>query len=95
MIELSEQDLLQRLFHEETLRLFESEPIHFSCSCSREKTLNMIKSLGKAEAEDILSEQGQISVTCEFCNNRYDFDPIDIEQFFSNDNEFPGSQSIH
>ncbi len=95
LIELSEQELLHRLFHEETLRLFESEPIHFSCSCSREKTLNMIKSLGKAEADDILNEQGQISVTCEFCNNRYDFDPIDIEQFFSNDNEFPGSQSVH
>ncbi len=95
LIELSEQDLLHRLFHEETLRLFESEPVHFSCSCSREKTLNMIKSLGKEEADDILSEQGQISVTCEFCNNRYDFDPIDIEQVFSNDNEFPGSRSIH
>ncbi len=95
LIELSEQDLLHRLFHEETLRLFESEPVHFSCSCSRDRTLNMIKSLGRAEADDILREQGTITVTCEFCNNRYDFDPIDIQQLFSDHEEFPGSQSIH
>ncbi len=75
-------DLLHRLFNEETLRLFDPSSIKFSCSCSRERTAGMLLSLGKAEADQILEDEGEISVNCEFCNSNYSFDQIDIEQIF-------------
>lgn len=75
-------ELLHRLFHEETLRLFEPHPIKFSCSCSRERTAGMLLSLGKAEIVEILQQEGEISVSCEFCSANYRFDPIDVEQVF-------------
>jgi molecular chaperone Hsp33 len=43
--------LIQRLFWEETIRVF--DPLHpqFHCSCTREKVGNMLKMLGREEVE--------------------------------------------
>jgi molecular chaperone Hsp33 len=88
-------DLLQRLFNEETLRLFDAHAIRFSCSCSRERTAGMLLSLGKAEADDIFEQEGEISVSCEFCSANYSFDKIDIEQVFSEGGTVPPSTTAH
>ena len=89
LLKLDASEVLHRLFHEETLRLFEREPLRFQCSCSRQRIADMIKSLGRDEAQDILREQGDITVHCEFCNARYDFDAVDVEQVFAAANPFP------
>lgn len=81
--QLSLDDLLYRLFHEETLRLFEASDIEFSCSCSRERTAGMLLTLGIDEVNDILDQEGEVAVSCEFCNANYRFDPVDITQVFS------------
>lgn len=74
--------LLHRLFHEEEVRLFESEPIAFRCGCSRQRIEATLRVLGPAEIGQILAEQGAISVTCEFCNREYRFDSVDARQLF-------------
>ena len=38
--------------------------------------------LGLHEVESILQDEGEIDVHCEFCNQRYVFDPIDAAQLF-------------
>jgi molecular chaperone Hsp33 len=82
LLKLSANDLLQRLFHEETLRRFEQEPLVFACSCSREKVGGMLQSLGKQEVDDILAERGEIEISCEFCGRQYRFDAVDAAQLF-------------
>ena len=88
-------DLLHRLYHQETLRLFEPSSIAFYCSCSRERTGNMLFSLGKNEVAEILEQEGEVSVTCEFCNARYGFDRIDVEQLFTNGETAALSTTTH
>lgn len=83
LLTLDARELLFRLFHEESLRLFDADPLHFRCSCSRQKIADMIASLGQDEAQDILQQEGAISVNCEFCNARHDFDAVDVEQVFA------------
>lgn len=95
LLKLDENEILHRLFHEESIRLFEAEPVRFQCSCSRDKTLNMIKSLGKSEVDDILAEKGKLNVSCEFCNARYEFDCIDIEQLFGSEVSSPANKTRH
>lgn len=75
--------LLRCLFHEEDVRLFEGEPLSFRCTCSRERTASVLRSLGQEEVRDILSEQGRVSVKCEFCGMDYEFDPVDAEGLFA------------
>lgn len=88
-------ELLHRLFNEETLRLFDSHTIKFSCSCSRERTATMLLSLGKAEASEILETEGEISVSCEFCSTNYSFDQIDVDQVFGEGGTVPPSATTH
>lgn len=81
--DLPAEDLLYRLFHEETPRLFEPKSIKFDCNCSRQKIETMLHSLGEEEVQSILNEQGNISVTCEFCNATYVVDPVDAVRLFT------------
>ncbi len=74
------EQLLYRLYHEESVRLFEPRPLAFGCSCSRERVAAMLRSLGREEVEATLDAQdGRIEVHCEFCAQRYQFDRVDAE----------------
>ena len=42
----------------------------------------MLQGLGRGEVDDILAEQGQVEVGCEFCGIRYRFDPVDAGELF-------------
>ena len=95
LLELDENEILNRLFHEESIRLFDAELVRFQCSCCRNKTSNMIKSLGKSEATDILAEQGKIQISCEFCNANYEFDSVDVKQLFESDINLPENNTTH
>lgn len=83
LLELSMEEMLYRLFNEERVLLQEPEPVYFRCSCSRQRISGVLEGLGREELESILAEQGQVSVTCEFCNRNYAFDSVDIESLLS------------
>jgi len=83
LLGLSAQDLLHRLYHEEDLRLFESEPVSFRCSCSNDRIESMLRGLGYDEVQDVLEEQGEVSISCEFCCQSYVYDAVDVERLFA------------
>lgn len=93
LLELPPTELLYRLFHEETVELHESAPVVFRCTCSRERTERVLLSLGEAELRSIVAEQGAIEVACQFCNQEYRFDPIDVEQLLRGG--AGGSERLH
>lgn len=82
LYDLHFDELLHRLYHQETVRLFEPTGLHFKCSCSQQRTLNALRTLGRKELETILAEQGAIEINCEFCHQHYSFNAEDIEQLF-------------
>jgi molecular chaperone Hsp33 len=81
-LELSHNDQLYRLFHEQELRLFEPQSLCFSCSCSRQRTESALISLGHDEVVDMSVTQGLIMITCEFCSQEYRFTSRDISELF-------------
>lgn len=83
LLQLDSTRLLHRLYHQETVRVFEPGVMSFRCSCSRERVVNMLRMLGPDEVHSILKERPQIEVHCEFCNRRYTFDAVDAEQLFA------------
>lgn len=80
---LADREILRRLFNEDDVRLFEPSPIYFRCRCSRERVSAMLQSLGQAEIQSVLSEQGRVEVHCDFCNRAYHFDAVDVAQLFA------------
>ena len=79
------ETLMQRLFWEETIRVFEPMHPQFHCSCTREKVGNMLKMLGREEVDSAVEELGHVGVNCDFCNQFYDFDKVDCAQLFVSD----------
>ena len=75
--------LLHRLFHEEECRLLAATELSFSCSCSRERVAETIGFLGEEDATSLAEEQGHVEVVCEFCNEHYRFDQVDVAQVFT------------
>lgn len=82
LLTLDNETLLHRLYHETELRLFEPRATRFQCRCSKEKMEQVMVSLGEEEALDIVKEQGQVEITCDFCNQNYAFDAIDVTLLF-------------
>lgn len=82
ILHLTNQEILARLFHEEDIQLFDSEPVHFYCRCDRDRMERAILTMGQEEARQLVAEKKIITVTCEFCNRHLDFDVVDIENIF-------------
>jgi len=75
--------ILHRLFWEETVRVFEPEAPRFACTCSRERVRNMLRGLGREESESLIAERGEVEVGCEFCGLQYRFDAVDVGEMFT------------
>jgi len=92
LLELDNETLLYRLFHEEQCRLYEPDLVQFNCTCSRERSAASLKMMEKAELLDVIEEQGEVAVNCQFCNAQYRFDQTDIEALFAENGASGGSQ---
>jgi len=95
LLDLSAREIIHRLFHEEDIRLFDSTPVHFGCTCSRERVANTLRMLGYDEVHSLLDEIGYIEADCEFCNQHYVFDVVDAVQVFASDGTGPASYTRH
>ena len=70
---LAPDRLLYSLFHEERVRAFSALPLETYCSCSRERVEELLLRFSKEDLEEMVVD-GEVWVTCEFCNSRYRFD---------------------
>jgi molecular chaperone Hsp33 len=82
LLELEFNDLLYRLYNQEPIRVFAATALRFRCSCSQERTLNALTTLGEAECLEIIQEQGSIETHCEFCHQHYQFNRDDVTTLF-------------
>jgi len=95
LLALPVREIVHRLYHEEDIRLFSRMPVSFRCSCSRARVEAVLRMLGRDEIHSILDEQGSVSVDCEFCGSRYEFDRIDAEQLFTALHSVPATPTRH
>lgn len=92
LLSLDVETILRRLFWQEPLQRFSPHRVpRFACACSRERVSQMIRSLGEDEAQDIVAEQGAITVDCDFCGVRYVFDRVQALQIFTQPQDAPPS----
>ncbi|WP_153111284.1 Hsp33 family molecular chaperone HslO [Propionivibrio limicola] len=89
LLELSAENLLTRLFHEETIRLFDVQPVTNDCPPDGERIKSMLLSLGREEVYESLKEHGAIVIRDELSNNEYRFEKAVIDELFSHTPETP------
>lgn len=82
LLDLPAEDLLARLFHEETIRLFDARPVTHDYPHDWEKVRNMLRTLGREEVYETLSENGVIVIRDDLANHEYRFDKAAIDELF-------------
>src|SRR3990167_7900861 len=82
LLTLDNQTILHRLYHETELQLYPARHISFRCQCNIDKMKQVLTVLGKKDLQQLLKEKNEVSINCDFCNQRYLFNPIDVERMF-------------
>lgn len=78
---LTAEELLFRLYHEETVEVYEPQQVNFKCGCSRERSGSALLLVSEDELQEMLAEkQGVIDMQCECCGTQYFFDEKAINE---------------
>jgi len=80
LLHLSHEDLLHRLFHEDTVRVFDPAPMVFSCTCSDERSRTALSLLGRDDLQKLFAERGVVEVDCHFCRQHYRYTEQDMRE---------------
>lgn len=75
----SPEQILERLFGDEEVKIHEQLPIEFRCKCSKERIERAIIGLGNEEIESMIKEDQGAEATCHFCNETYHFTEAELE----------------
>lgn len=54
--------------------VLDEREVRYQCDCSRERTEQMLLSLGRKELEKLRDEDPRCEVVCHFCHTKYEFD---------------------
>ncbi|MGK2951521.1 MAG: Hsp33 family molecular chaperone HslO [Thiobacillus sp.] len=74
--------LIERLFPEEEVRVFDPRPVSYHCPRDPEKIESMLLAMGRTECEAVLAEQGEIRVHDDICNHEYVLDAAAVATLF-------------
>lgn len=82
LLQLSNDTLLHRLYHDEEVRMYPASDLSFFCTCSKDRISNALHQMGHKELKSIVAEQGKISINCDFCQQAYAFDDEQVDALF-------------
>jgi molecular chaperone Hsp33 len=83
LLRLGSIKLIERLFPEEDVRVFDPRPVSYHCPRDPGKIESMLRGVGRAECEAILAEHGEIRVHDDICNHEYVLDAAAVSALFA------------
>ncbi len=83
LLELGSIKLIERLFPEEDVRVYDPRPVTYHCPYDLAKIHAMLIGLGQQECESIITEQGEIRVHDDICNHEYVLDAAAVTTLFA------------
>lgn len=83
MQHVNSETMITRLFAEDDKTVYPAESAEFECACSDERTLVMLANLDNEELQEIVDAEESVSVSCDFCGQKYDHDAPTIAALLS------------
>ncbi len=72
--------IVESLLMTDDVEILQKIPVHFECTCSKERTNQLLIKLGKEELKSMLEEDGQAEVQCDFCKAKYHYLADELRQ---------------
>ena len=76
---LDGEGLLREALDGFRLRVLERTPVAYRCYCSRTRMEKALISLGAKDLRQLIEEQGEADLTCQFCDKSYHFTKSELE----------------
>ena len=77
---LDAEGLLREVLNGFDLKILEKHPVEYRCTCSRERVSRALISMGRKDLNELIREQGQAELTCQFCDRVYRFSREELEK---------------
>ena len=76
--------LLREVLSDFELEVLDTHPVEYRCGCSRDRVERALISMGREELDEMIKEQGEADLTCQFCDNVYHFTKEELEALLNN-----------
>ena len=73
------EGLLRAVLKDFDLEVLEKHPVEYRCYCSRDRVSRALISMGKKDLSELIEEQGRAELTCQFCDQVYQFSREELE----------------
>jgi molecular chaperone Hsp33 len=90
---LPANEVLYRLYHQEEVTLYEPQDVIFRCTCSRQRCADALITLPAEEVAQMLEQDGNIDMHCDYCGNHYVFDAVDVAALYTGNTD--ESEQLH
>ena len=80
---LDGEGLLRAVLPGFQLEILEKHPVEYRCCCSRDRVSRALISMGRKDLTELIQEQGQAELTCQFCDQVYRFSRQELEQLLA------------
>ena len=81
---LSPEEILGQVCGDLGVVFMETTEVGYKCYCSRERVTKALISLGREELTQIMEEEKEFPVECQFCDTVYKFTSGDIQEILKN-----------
>ena len=76
--------LLREVLSDFELEVLDTHPVEYRCGCSRDRVERALISMGREELDEMIKDQGEADLTCQFCDNVYHFTKEELETLLAN-----------
>ena len=80
---LDAEGLLREVLDGFELDILQTHPVEYRCACSRDRVVRALISLGRQELREMIEEQGQAELSCQFCVKVYRFSREELEEILA------------
>ncbi|MBE6728520.1 MAG: Hsp33 family molecular chaperone HslO [Ruminococcaceae bacterium] len=80
------EDIIKRALNRFEVEVLSETNAEYRCNCSRERSIQVLKSLSVQELEKLADELTEVEVNCHFCNSQYKFSKEEIKKIIKDKN---------
>ena len=80
---LTALDLVKRVLCDFELEIVEESPVEYRCYCSKDRVTRALISMGRKDLGELIEEQGEAELTCQFCDKVYHYSKEELEDLLA------------